>query len=139
MNFVLDSSLALSWCLDGEETRANQAVLATLTSATAIVPTLWAWEVNNVLCLALKQKRISPARRQRALSLLASLPIEVDEFAHRRAAGETAELAIKHGLTVYDAAYLEMALRLRLPLGSLDAQLRTAASKSGVRCLPDTR
>lgn len=138
MNLVLDSSLALSWCLDGEQTSGTQAVLESLTTSSAVVPALWAWEVNNILCLALKQKRTTPAKRLRALQLLAGLPMEVDEFAHRHVSGVTAEIAIKQGLTVYDAAYLEMAIRLRLPLGTLDGQLRAAAAKSGVKCLPAT-
>jgi predicted nucleic acid-binding protein len=137
-SFILDSSLALSWCFESEVTEATQEILASLAAgATAFVPALWAWEAQNVLCMAERNKRHTAASRQQKLAILRSLPIELDPFAHQQALGETGRLAQEHKISVYDAAYLEMALRLGLPLGSLDTGLRAAAKKTGVKCLPD--
>jgi predicted nucleic acid-binding protein len=137
---VLDSSLALSWCFETEATEAADAMLASLAAgATAYVPALWAWEVNNVLCLAEKNGRHSSTQRRQKLALLEGLPIEVDNLALKQAWRDTSHLALAHSLSVYDAAYLEMALRLKLALGSLDERLRAAARKAGADCLPGDR
>jgi predicted nucleic acid-binding protein len=135
--FVLDSSLALSWCFDDEKSEATIQVLQTFTDgAVAVIPHLWAWEVNNTLVLSERTKRLSPAQRLEKTSLLQRLNTELDETAHREAWSTTAALAREHKLTLYDATYLEMAIRLNLPLGTLDSELRTAAKKLGVPLLP---
>ena len=136
MNLVLDSSLALSWCFENEATEATQEVLESLVTGTAFVPSLWWWEVNNSLCMSQRKGRITAEWRIRMTAMLTGLRIEEDEFSLRQVPGEIARLAIKHDLTVYDATYLEMAIRLALPLGSLDKPLRAAAHKTKVPCLP---
>jgi len=136
-NFVLDSSLALSWCFDDEATDSVQEILETFgEGARAFVPPLWAWEINNTLTMAQRTKRLTPAERIEKSSLLQALPIEVDEIAHKQCWTATSTVAHEQKLSVYDAAYLEMAIRLNVPLGSLDSDLRAAAKKVGVKLLP---
>ncbi|HAB19940.1 MAG TPA: type II toxin-antitoxin system VapC family toxin [Verrucomicrobiota bacterium] len=137
MNFVLDSSLALAFVLEDEAAPATDQILDTLgQGARALVPALWRWEVANVLVLAERRKRISSAAAHRHLAHLKSLPIEVDETALEEAWSATHLLAHKHKLTSYDAAYLEMAIRHGLALGSLDVELRSAAKVEQVPLLP---
>ena len=138
-NFVLDASLAASWRFEDEATAATQEILLGFgKGALGYVPALWAWEVGNILCMAERKKRHGPEDRQRKLEMLGKLPIVLDDFAHSQAWTDAVLLAQKHRLTVYDAAYLEMAIRLSLPLGSLDGDLRAAAVKESVKCIPET-
>lgn len=135
---VLDSSLALSWCLQDEQTKATDDILDTFAKgSSALVPSLWVWEVNNVLLMAERSGRLDPIKRHQQIAILKKLPIDIDESAHQQAWNETTMLAHAHRLSVYDAAYLELALRQGLPLGSLDRELRNAAKKIGVKCLPE--
>jgi predicted nucleic acid-binding protein len=129
---VLDSSVALTWVLPGEATSATEELLATVGDLGAIVPGLWPLETANVLWMAERRGRISLAERTRALSALAELPIQIDERTAALAFGATSALAAMRDLTVYDACYLELALRLGLPLASLDKRLCQAASTAGV-------
>ena len=84
-----------------------------------------------------RRKRISPEGVKQHLTLLAALPIDVDENAFGQIWGETLALAQKHQLTLYDATYLELAKRLGLPLASFDGELRKAAKAEKVELLPD--
>lgn len=137
MNFVLDSSLALAFVFQDEATEATDEVLDSLgEGAVAFVPALWFWEVANVMLTAERRKRILPAAAHRHLAQLKSLPIEVDETAIDQAWTLTQSLAQKHGLSSYDATYLEMAIRRTLSLGSLDSRLRGAAKAENVALLP---
>src|ERR1700733_5440284 len=136
--FVLDCSLIISWCVEDEQSAATEEILDNLTQGgSALVPSLWVWEVNNVLLMAERAKRLDAAKRHQQIILLQKLPINIDEEAHKQGWNETATLAHMHDLTVYDAAYLELALRQGIPLGSLDRNLRTAAKKIGIKCLPE--
>jgi predicted nucleic acid-binding protein len=132
MHCVLDSSSALAWVLPGEASTSNVALLADIAQQGAATTGIWPLEVANVLLMAERRSRITLAERLHALSLLAELPIQVDPRAAALAKGITSELAASRGLTVYDASYLELALRLGLPLASLDGDLRRAALHSGV-------
>jgi predicted nucleic acid-binding protein len=137
IRFILDSSLALAWCFESESNDSTEEILDSFgEGTTAYVPALWAWEVNNMLTLAERAKRITAAKRLQKVAFLQSLPIELDEFAHRQCWGSTALLARDHILSVYDATYLEMGVRLNMPIGSLDKELRAAAQKEGVKVLP---
>ena len=89
-------------------------------------------EVSNGLLMAEKRKRIQSADTSRALALLESLPIDVDGQTAQRATGETLNLARAYGLTVYDAAYMELAIREAVPLATLDRGLQTACELAGV-------
>lgn len=129
---VLDCSAALSWILPGEGDMAADALLDTVAEAGASVPALWPFEVANVLLMAERRGRITPAERRQALSLLGDLQIHVDPQSPARAWTETLALAQAHRLTAYDASYLELAVRQGLPLASRDTELRSAALACGV-------
>jgi predicted nucleic acid-binding protein len=133
MHCVLDSSAALAWVLPGEANPATDVLLTAVGGEGAIAPGLWPLEVANVLWLAERRGRISLAERTQALALLDELPIEIDDQTPARAFSATSALAAGTGLTVYDACYLELAMRLDLPLASLDKGLCQAAQASGVR------
>jgi predicted nucleic acid-binding protein len=135
---VLDASLAISWCLKDESLKLIESILDSFAlGTTAIVPSLWAWEVNNALLIAQRHGKLNNIQRHQEISFLKKLPIDIDEDAHHQVWSETTNLAQKHDLTVYDASYLELALRQGLPLGSLDKSLRIAAKKIGLKCLPE--
>lgn len=132
MHCVLDSSAALAWLLPGEAVPATEALLATVGTVGATAPGLWPLEIANVLLMAERRGRITLAERTQALASLAELPIRIDERTATLAFGATSGLAAGSDLTVYDACYLELALRLGLPLASLDRQLCHAALAAGV-------
>ena len=85
--------------------------------------------------MGVRGRRHDAAFRDESLSDLALLPIKQDPDTHAQAWGATLELAALHSLTLYDAAYLELALRRRLPLATLDGGLRTAAQAETVELL----
>ncbi len=133
MHCVLDSSAALAWVLPGEATAATEALLAEVGDLGAAAPGLWPLETANVLWLSERRGRITLAERTQALALLAELPIRIDERTASLGFGAISALAAGKDLTVYDACYLELALRLDLPLASLDRGLCKAALACGVR------
>jgi predicted nucleic acid-binding protein len=135
MSFVVDSSIILTWCFEDEATPATEAMLVRLTDDGAWAPSLWPLEVLNVLLMAQRRGRLTLKARQDRLALLCSLPITLDTETAEQAWTITNLLAERHGLTLYDAAYLELAKRLNLPLATLDADLRTAANALGVPLL----
>ena len=135
MSFVVDSSIALTWCFEDEATQAADALLVKLTHDGAHAPSLWALEVLNVLMIAQRCGRITLKERQDRIALLHALPITLDTETAEQAWTITNLLAERHGLTLYDAAYLELAQRLNLPLATLDTDLRTAANAMGVPVL----
>jgi predicted nucleic acid-binding protein len=131
-DLVLDSSLTMAWYLEDEESEYADSVLGALPEQEALVPPLWPYEVANGLWIAERRGRTTLTHIQRALALLQPLPIRVDAAAHERARGEVLTLARQEGLTCYDAAYLELAMREGLPIATLDQQLRDAAARLGV-------
>lgn len=135
MSLVLDCSVALAWLLPDEDPKPVQAVLDRIVASRAWVPGLWRLEVANSLQSALRRKRIDAAFRDASLADLALLNIQVDPDTASFAWGETLRLADALGLTLYDAAYLELARRLSLPLASQDKSLRLAAKKCKVPLL----
>jgi predicted nucleic acid-binding protein len=132
MNFVLDASVALAWCFEDEGGAYAIDVLNTLQTAAAVATSLWPLEVTNGLVTAQRRGRIDAGAAARYAQLLLSLPIVVDPVARRRAFDVVLPLARKHALTSYDAAYLELAMRLGVPLATLDAPLRQAAEAEGI-------
>jgi predicted nucleic acid-binding protein len=129
---VIDSSIALAWCFPDEQDDYSQSVLDTLSSRRAIVPDLWHLEVANTLVVGERRKRSTQADTVTWLRFLAMLPISVDDETRVHAFRETLSLAREHNLSVYDAAYLELAMRRGLPLASLDEKLKTPAQAVGV-------
>jgi predicted nucleic acid-binding protein len=131
--FVLDSSLALSWYFRDEMDPYADAVAASFPAVRAAVPVIWPLEIANALLTGERRNRSTEAQATRWLAYLRSLPVAVDEETGDRAWSDTLRLARGHGLSAYDAAYLELSLRRALPLASLDAKLKAAAAAAGVR------
>lgn len=135
MSLVLDSSVALAWLYTDETTASVNAVFDKISRGGAIVPGLWHLEVANSLLIAVRRKRIDKEFRNKSLADLSLLNISIDPEMSRFAWTTTLHLADRYGLTVYDAAYLELAQRNNLPLASLDQDLRTAAGTLGLTLL----
>ena len=135
MTPVIDASLTLSWYFEDERTPMADAVLDQVTNEGAVVPSLWRLETANGLQVAIRRRRIDAAFRDSALTHLAHLPITIDAETDAQAWTNTLELADRFQLTIYDAAYLELANRRRLPLATLDSALRTAAEALGLPLL----
>jgi predicted nucleic acid-binding protein len=133
--FIVDASVAMTWLFKEETTPQSAALLARLDVETALVPALWYIELANVMALAEKRRRITPADTTAFISDLSQLAIEVDVNSTSRAFTELLPLCRDHGLTAYDAVYLDLALRRRLPLATLDLDLRKAARKLDVKLL----
>ena len=134
--FVLDCSIAVAWLFEDEATPETDALLDRLKEDSALVPGLWHLELGNVLAQAERRKRISAARMAAHLERLGRLPIVTDTETGRRAFRETLTLARTHGLTTYDAAYLELAMRRGVELATRDKALMRAARGVEVQTLP---
>ena len=132
MTLVVDASMALSWMLADEVGPEPSVAGGRVVAEGAIVPSFWRLEVANALRNAVRRKRCSEIDATRALHWFDNLRIEVDPETDRHAWGETRRLSKRHDLTLYDAAYLELALRRRLPLASRDDALLAAAQARGV-------
>jgi predicted nucleic acid-binding protein len=132
MPFVVDASLALAWHFEDELSEYADRVLDRLREDRAVVPSIWPLEVANGLLVAERRGRLSPARLARAVDLFQQLPIFVFEVGAQVALGSVLELGHVHGLSAYDAAYLELAMREGLPLATQDDALRVAAERAGV-------
>lgn len=122
----------MSWCFEDEADARSTSILERLELATAHVPTVWPLEVANVLAVGLRRRRIARADAHRFLTLLDELPIVVDGGP---TAFEAFRLAADLDLSSYDAAYVELAVRLGLPLASRDAKLTVAAKAIGLQVL----
>jgi predicted nucleic acid-binding protein len=133
--FIIDCSITMAWCFPDEATPATAKVQQRLESEAALVPAHWFLEVTNVLAVAEKRQRIIPARSAEFLTLLEALDIERDDDGAVRAFAQLLPLCRSHGLTSYDAVYLDLALRRRLPLATLDKALHIAAKSLGVDVL----
>ena len=129
---VLDSSATLAWVYGDEITEPIRHVFNLVSENGAWVPGMWKLEVANILEMGSRRGRDDAAFRNSTLADLALLPISIDAETDRHAWGATLQLSERHRLTLYDSAYLELALRRGLPLASLDAELRGAAEAEGV-------
>jgi predicted nucleic acid-binding protein len=136
MTMVIDSSVTLAWFFDDERTDRADALMRQVAKTGAVVPSLWRLEIANALQSAVRRKRISAAFRDASIADLRSFPISVDSETDRQAWATTLSLAERCTLALYDAAYLELAQRLRMPLASLDQDLRAACRTIGVASKP---
>ncbi|MFO8058233.1 MAG: type II toxin-antitoxin system VapC family toxin [bacterium] len=127
--FVVDNSVVMSWCFEDERNNYADAVLESLETAEAFVPSIWPLEVGNVLLAAERKKRLSEASTIRFLALLDGLPINVEQETPERMLKEIVSLARKYNLSTYDASYLDLAMRGGLSLSTREASLRKAAKK----------
>jgi predicted nucleic acid-binding protein len=132
MSLVVDASATLAWLLPEELTGAITATFDLIADECAWVPSLWRIEVANSLTVNLRRGRITPQRRRESLDDLQLLLIFCDSETNDHVWDRTLELADRHRLTVYDATYLELALRLSLPLATLNDELREAALREGM-------
>jgi len=132
--FILDCSVAMSWCFAGEGADYSDGVLNRLRSEHAVVPAAWALEVANVLLVGERRKRLTGAQSAHFLKLLSDLPIKTDEPGAAKIP-QVAGVGRAHGISAYDAAYLELAARLGLPLATRDSGLARAAAELGVAIL----
>jgi predicted nucleic acid-binding protein len=130
--FVLDGSVALAWCFPDEAAPYPQSVLDALARAQAVVPSLWTLEVANVWLVSERRKRCTHSDIAHWASFLEALPIVVDDETTSRAWADTLSLARAQNLSVYDATYLELALRRKLPIATLDSKLKRAAEAVGI-------
>lgn len=135
MSFVLDCSVALAWIMPDEDDPRADAVLDRLRDEVAVVPTLWPLEVGNVLLMGIRRSRITESEAAQAIHDLRALPIEIDRKTHEHTFDKTSELALQHRLTLYDAAYLELAVRRKLQLSTLDEALGAACRAVGIELI----
>jgi len=132
VSFVLDASVTVAWCFADEGGAYAEGALESLRKGESIVPHLWGLEVANALLTAERKGRITASQASQFVKLFLSLPIVMDPVSRARALTTTHRLARTHGLTSYDAAYLELAARHGLPLATLDGALAAAAEREGV-------
>jgi len=130
--FVLDCSVVLGWCFADEQTPYSIAVLDSFDTREAVVPALWIYEIANAFVSGERRKRSATEDTAMWLQLLRQLPIVLDEMPAQRLWDDLVHLARLHNLSAYDAAYLELATRLSLPLATLDGPLKRAAKAAGV-------
>jgi predicted nucleic acid-binding protein len=135
VSLVLDASATLAWLYPQEITEAIASTFDQIADDCAFVPSLWRIEIANSLTVNLRRKKITHIRRIESLADLERLTIFCDPETNEHAWGRTLELADAHGLTVYDATYLELAIRLSVPLATLDQDLRSAAQRESVPLL----
>lgn len=134
---IVDASVAVAWVHPAQATPETDQLLARVTSGMhLVVPALWPLETANALVVLTRRKKLTEEERDAALAALMGLPVEVDGEMAVLAFTRLAPLAAELGLSVYDAAYLELALRLKVPLACKDGPLREAAKSRRVTVLP---
>lgn len=133
--FILDCSITMAWCFEDEMTDYSESILDYLDHSLAIVPFLWPIEVANVLVLAERKKRISSAHSREFRKALDRLPIKIEISSSKNYLENLFNLAKESNLTAYDGAYLDLALEYKLPIATLDKDLRKAAVSHGIELL----
>ena len=133
MPIVVDALIALAWCFEDKSSEYSEAALDLLPTEGAVAPAFWMLEVGNALVAAERRRRISDVESSRFLSRLQALPIEIDYTEVSASVDDVLYVARKHELTLYDACYVELALRRELELYSADARLRKGAEAAGVK------
>lgn len=131
-SWVIDCSVTMAWCFSDETSPATDALLDALVSGSAVVPALWRLEVANVLALAERRGRITPAAVAEFLGMLGGLDVRVEEQDSWKGFDPILGLCRAYGVTSYDAAYLDVCLRRALPLATLDKALVAASRKLGI-------
>ena len=135
--FVLDCSMAMTWCFEDEATPETDKILECFTNKIAVVPALWHLEVANVIALAERKGRLTENEAMEFWSLVDSLPITTDNILPERGRKEIFHLARQYDLTVYDAAYLDIAIRYSFPLATLDKELIQTARRIDIQTIPE--
>lgn len=132
--FVVDASVGAAWLLPDEATPRTEAALDATATHELWVPALWVLEISNLLLRAQHRRRIDAHKRRELAAAAAGLRLRIDREAV--ALTRLDELAAEHALTAYDACYLELALRRRLPLATRDEALAAACAAAGVPAAP---
>ena len=133
--FVLDCSVTMAWCFEDEAGADADAALTALMGGAALAPSIWPLEVVSVLLVAERRGRLAHADAVRFLDLLRGLPVAVVETTFDVASRSVHALARRYGLSAYDAAYLDLAMREDARLATRDRALRRAATAAGVGLL----
>jgi predicted nucleic acid-binding protein len=134
---VIDASAAAPWVIVEETTPVHEQLYADVMESSGVfhAPALWIWETSNLLLVAMRRGRLTPDGLDTGLVLFADCPIEFDPAPDRHRRAQVMRLASVHNLSYYDAAYLELSLRLNSQLASSDRSLVTAAKACGIPCL----
>jgi predicted nucleic acid-binding protein len=132
---VIDASATIAWLFEDENDEASQQTARFVQENGAVAPAIWRLEVANVLRSAERRGRCSAAFVDQSLARLDRLSVAIDGDTDRQAWNKTLELSRAENLTAYDAAYLELAVRQRLPLATRDQELIEAARRTGVSVL----
>jgi predicted nucleic acid-binding protein len=133
-DFIADASVAVGWVHPAQSTKETTAMLEAIADgATLEVPALWPIEVANALLVLVRRRKLTESERQAGFGWLRGLRLRLDQDMASLAFSRLSDLAAAHQLSVYDAAYLELAQRRNLVLGCKDGSLRTAAKRAGVR------
>lgn len=130
MRFVLDNSVVVGWFLEDQATPYTDVVSVLLEQDQAVVPALWELEFANVLRTACRKERLTADEAHQIIEQICALPILIDRETPGPA--ELLALALRYNLSSYDAAYLELALRLQIPIATKDEPLQAAAEAAGV-------
>ena len=132
MDFVIDASIVAAYMLEDERSIIADSVVESLVKYTAMAPSFWSLEISNILLSAEKRRRITSAERSKLLHRVQDLEIIEEVYSQERIFSRVLPIAEAHGLSAYDAFYLEQAFRLSLPLATLDKKLQVAAKSQGV-------
>ena len=133
-SFVADASVAIAWVHPAQATRETETMLDRLAAGdTLVVPALWPLEVANALTILSRRRKLTSDDARTALEIIREIPTIIDHEAAAIAFTRLADLAREHDLTVYDAAYIELATRRQLPLASNDVKMKKVAIRAGVR------
>lgn len=137
MSLVVDASMAIAWLFPEQQTEVSRAALKRVASEGAFAPSLWKLEVANVLRISVRRKQCDEAFSASSLDLLSRLQVTIDQETDDHAWGQTRKLAADYDLTIYDAAYLELALRRDCVLATLDGKLALAARRAGLETMSE--
>ena len=132
---MLDASVALSWAFEDERTEWSLSILDRLERSEAVTGAIWPLEVANALLSAERAGRMRPDAANRFAALVLDLPIVLEPMTRRGPLTSVRQLSRTHGLSSYDGSYLDLAVRLGIPLATLDARLGDAAREAGVELL----
>jgi predicted nucleic acid-binding protein len=134
--FVVDASIGIAWVHPAQATTQSQTLLDLVAGGAVVhAPALWPLETANALLVLSRRGKLTEEERVEALVALAHLSVVLDYDMSALAFGKVSDLATRHGLSVYDAAYLELALRTKLAIACKDGPLRTAAKRAHVKLL----
>jgi predicted nucleic acid-binding protein len=139
VSFVLDSSVALSWCFQDEQSPESLELLNLAKVSAVFVPSFWHVEMANILGRAFRAQRLSETDLAIVLKMFATLELHTDTVFPAISNSVLLPLMQAYSLTAYDAVYRELAMRLNLPLATLDEELAAAARDAGVLLLPQSK